>query len=124
MDKNSKDRLILNVYAFMRERDARIIELFFFALNMYILAVVVLPPYQVTGLQLAWRLLLQTLATLANLAAIVTEKKIIRVASAVWNTAIMALISTGLVISGNPNSGTYILLTLLAAFVCWKIEVR
>lgn len=111
-------------YIFLRDRDAKIIELFFLALNSYILALVLLPPYTYTGLQFAWRAATQIFVTVINLLALIVPRKHIRIASAIANVAIMALISTTLWSMGSPHAGTYSLICLQAAFVCWKINIR
>lgn len=116
--------LFTRFYIFLRNRDAKIIELFFLGLNMYILAFVLLPPYSINGLALILRVIFQVTATIINIAAVLYNKKVIRMTSAVSNTTVMAWISTGLIIAMNAHAGTYVLLTLLSAFVCWKINTK
>lgn len=115
---------VTQLYVFIQDRDAVIIELFFFFLNTYILALVALPPHSTTGWSYAVRLVLQLLVTLLNLFALTRRSRRIRLASSVANAAIMSLISASLFHSNNPNVGTYILLATLAVFVCWKISIR
>lgn len=115
---------ITQLYIFIQDRDAVIIELFFFFLNTYILALVALPPHSSTGWPYAVRLAFQLLVTLLNLFALTRRSRRIRLASSVANAAIMSLISASLFHSNNPNVGTYILLAMLAVFVCWKISIR
>lgn len=115
---------LIRFYLFLRNRDARIIELFFWALNVYIFALIIVPPYSVSGLRLAIRILFQLVTTAINTLALVTESKNIRMISAIANTAIMALITASLIYRNNPNAGTYALIGLLSAFVCWKINVK
>lgn len=111
-------------YNFLRDRDARVIELFFFALNIYILALVVLPPYSQTGRDLFWRIVFQLFVSGINLAALIQQSKKIRMTSAIANASIMALVATLLIRANNPNAGTYALLALLSAFICWKINIK
>lgn len=122
--KPDKEQPISRFYSFLRDRDARIVELFFFALNGYILALIILPPYGQTGMALYWRSLFQLLVFGANVAALIQKTKTIRIISAIANASIMALIAASLYRVDNPNSGTYALLALLAAFVCWKINIK
>lgn len=116
--------LLVRFYLFLRERDARIIELFFALLNTYILALIVLPPYSynITGLLI--RLGFQLLIVVINLIALINGYKIIRIVSALANTMILSFISFALVRNDSPHAGTYILLALLASFACWKITAR
>lgn len=111
-------------YLFLRDRDARIIELFFLALNTYILALIIFPPYSTTGLPLFWRVLSQIIVTGVNLLALIKQTKRIRMVSSIANASIMGLITANLIRAENPNAGTYALLAILAAFVCWKINIR
>lgn len=116
--------LITKFLLFLKDRDARIIELFFLALNIYILSLIILPPYSYGGLPLFARILFQIAVTGFNFAALTQKTKTIRIISSIANAAIMALISASLFRANNPNVGTYALLALLAVFVCWKINIR
>lgn len=116
--------LALRFYLFLRNRDAKIVELFFLALNIYILALIILPPYSYTGTPLLARIAFQTIVTSFNLTALLYSDKRIRTVSAIANAAVMGLISAGLISADNPHAGTYVLLTLLAIFVCWKITIK
>lgn len=110
---------------FLRDRDAKIIEFFFLALNTYILILLILPPYTQQGGSLLIRFIFQITATGLNLSAVLQDRnKIIRTISAVGNAAVMALITITLILRDNANAGTYGLLALLAVFVCWKINLR
>lgn len=122
--QQAETTLVGKFYLFLRDRDARIIELFFLALNTYILALIILPPYTTTGMPLFWRALFQIAVTGFNLAALTQKVKRIRIVSAIANAAIMTLIAASLYRADDPNVGTYALLALLAAFVCWKINIR
>jgi len=128
MEQQPKDQqhehLLLKFMFFLRNRDARIIELFFLALNAYILALIVLPPYSYTGMSLLWRSITQVIVTGFNLAALIGTSKTTRIISSIANAAIMTLVSVSLIRMSDPNAGTYGLLALLAAFVCWKINIR
>ncbi len=127
--QQQEDRLfastyLVRFYLFLRERDARIIELFFLLLNTYILALVILPPntYNTAGLLI--RTAFQALIIFVNLIALIYAEKKIRITSALANTMILSFISFALVRSNSPHAGTYILLALLASFACWKITAR
>jgi len=128
MEQQPKDQQREHVFIrfmfFLRNRDARIVELFFLALNAYILALIVFPPYSYTGMALVWRSVVQVLVTGFNLAALIGQSKSTRIISSIANAAIMTLISVSLMRMENANAGTYGLLALLAAFVCWKINIR
>jgi len=128
MEQQPKDQqhehLLLKFMFFLRNRDARIVELFFLALNAYILALIVLPPYSYTGMSLLWRSITQVIVTGFNLAALIGTSKTTRIISSIANAAIMTLVSVSLIRMSDPNAGTYGLLALLAAFVCWKINIR
>lgn len=121
---SQEQSLAIRVYIFLRDRDARIIELFFLGLNLYILTLVILPPNTYGGIEFIWRVTFQTIATLFNFMALTTHRKAIRVASSVWNAFVMSFISTALIRSSNAHAGTYVLLAILAMFVCWKINIR
>lgn len=116
--------LMTRFYVFLRDRDARIIELFFFALNTYIFALVVLPPHTVSGWPFIWRTIFQGSVIAANFAALIQKSKRIRIISAIANASIMGLVAATYLRMDNPNAGTYGLLALLAAFVCWKINIK
>lgn len=116
--------IILKAYLFLRDRDAKIVELFFLALNIYILALVILPPYSYEGWNQVIRTMIQIEVTISNFLALLTEHKRIRIVSSVSNSVIMGFISANLVRTLSPHAGTYILLTLLAIFVCWKINIK
>lgn len=118
------NNLLIQFYFFLRDRDARIIELFFLLLNAYILILVLLPPHSYYGIHLIIRSTFQSTVTVINLAAVIQHTKFIRITSAIANTAIMGLITASLWKSWSPHTGVYALITLLAAFVCWKINVR
>lgn len=111
-------------YLFLRNRDAIIIELFFGGLNTYFLALIILPPHAYTGIGLIVRGLFQLLIVLANLAALVSGSKFIRILSALLNAMIMSFISFALINNANAHAGTYVLLAMLAVFACWKITAR
>ena len=115
---------VIRFYKFLRDRDARIIELFFLALNTYILVFIVFPPYSYTGIALIVRIVIQISVTILNTTALIQQRLGIRIISAIANAAIMGLITATLIDSLSPHAGTYGLLTLLAAFVCWKINLR
>jgi hypothetical protein len=117
--------LLARVYLFLRDRDAKIIELFFFALNLYIFILVVLPPYSTTSpMGIFWRIMFQLVVVTANLIALIHNAKRIRIFSSIANASIMGLITASLIRLNNPNAGTYALLALLAIFVTWKINIR
>ncbi len=122
--RHEQQHILIRFVTFLRERDAKIIELFFFALNAYIFALVVLPPHSYIGFALTLRIVFQLCVTGINAAALIQGNKKVRIASSIANTAIMGLVSTSLVRTGSPHAGTYILLIFLAMFVCWKINVR
>lgn len=112
------------LYTFIRERDAKLSELFFALLNIYILALVILPPHVGDDFSIILRVFIQSIVTLLNITALLYATKFLRISSSIANTIIMALVSTALFINNNPHTGTYVLLTILAAFVCWKINIR
>lgn len=116
--------VLIRFYLFLRDRDARIIELFFFAINVYILALIIFPPYIDSGWQLAARLVFQLLVTGCNMVALIYQHTTVRVISAIANAAIMGLITAVLWGANNPHTGTYAIITVLAAFICWKITTR
>lgn len=116
--------MFTKVYVFLRDRDARIIELFFLALNIYVFALIVFPPYSATGMSLLWRILFQSLVVLINFLALLRRSKHVRILSSIANASIMVLIGIGQISMSNPNAGTYILLALLAIFVTWKINIK
>ncbi len=111
-------------YLFLRNRDAIIIELFFVALNIYFLGLIILPPYSYTGVGLIIRAFIQCIIVIVNIAALVRATKVIRILSALLNAMIMTYISFALINNSNVHAGTYILLAVLAIFVCWKITAR
>lgn len=115
--------LVVRFYLFLRERDARLVELFFLLLNTYILALVVLPPNN-NPESLLIRIVFQLAVVVLNLLALIQPKKIFRIISALSNTMILSFISFALVRNSSPHAGTYILLALLASFACWKITAR
>lgn len=114
----------LRFYLFLRDRDSKVTEGFFLSLNLYILALTILPPHSYTGTGLAIRIAFQLLVVIINIIALVKTIKVIRIISALTNTMIMSFIAFALIIRNNPNSGTYGLLAVLALFICWKIVVR
>lgn len=124
LQEQTQKNLIVKFYLFLRDRDAKIIELFFFCFNTYILLLVILPPYGYDGWALIIRTLVQLIITGVNFAALFTQTRLIRVISSIANATILAFISLNLVRLGNVHAGTYVLLTLLAIFVTWKINVR
>lgn len=125
MEQQQKQaNVIMRLYLFLRDRDAKIVELFFLALNLYILALIVLPPYGYYGWALIARIIFQLIVTGLNLIAISKPHKTIRVLSSTANSAVMGLVSSSLWRMDSPHTGTYALLALLAAFVCWKITIR
>jgi hypothetical protein len=129
MEQKTEERLhvsqyLLRFYLFLRDRDARIIELFFLGLNTYILALVILPPNTYDGTGLLIRAAFQLFIVIANMIALIYSTRIIRILSALLNTMIMAFISFALVRSESTHAGTYILLAFLALFACWKITAR
>jgi hypothetical protein len=115
---------ITRFYLFLRDRDAIIIELFFLALNVYFLALIILPPYAYTGTGLIIRGAFQLMIVIVNVIALVQANKYIRILSALLNAMIMSFISFALINSDNVHAGTYILLAVLAVFACWKITAR
>lgn len=125
--------LIDRFYLFLRNRDAKIIELFFLGLHLWVLVVFALPPHTLEGPILAFiqtlasqyiLVILQTIIVCLNLTALLYDKKYIRIVSSFINVAIMLVYSTGFALLYNPNVGTYFLLGLLAAFVCWKVNIN
>ncbi len=116
--------LFSRLYVFLRDRDARIIELFFLALNIYVFALIALPPYTTQGMSLMWRILFQLLIVMANVLALAQNVKNIRIFSSIANASIMGLIAMSLIRTNSPHTGTYALLTLLAVFVTWKINIK
>lgn len=111
-------------YVFLRDRDARTIELFFWALNTYILILIITPPHAVTGTRLIIRMVFQLTITTINTFALIKQTKNIRMVSAIANAAVMGLITASLIRINNANAGTYALIGLLSVFVCWKINIK
>lgn len=122
------DRAVINtftkMYIFLRDRDAKIIELFFLALNIYVFSLIVLPPHNVVGMPLLWRILFQFIVVAVNLLALTQKSTRVRILSSISNASIMGLISATQISMSNPNAGTYALLALLAIFVTWKINIK
>ncbi len=111
-------------YLFLRDRDAIIIELFFLGINSYFLGLILLPPYGYVGMALIMRALFQGIIVVLNVLALSLGIKVIRIISGIANAMIMTFISLALINTSSVHSGTYILLTVLAIFTCWKVTVR
>jgi hypothetical protein len=116
--------LLTRFYVFLRDRDARIVELFFWALNVYILALVVLVPQEISLPRFLLRITFQLTTTMLNTLALSLFSRRIRMASAIANTFIMTFITVSMIYAQNANAGTYALLGLLSIFVCWKINIK
>lgn len=119
-----QNNLFMRFYLFLKDRDARTVELFFWALNTYIFILILAPPYNTTGTRLIIRIIIQLTVTTINTLALIWQNKELRMISSILNTSVMALITASLIYSNNPNAGTYALLCLLSAFVCWKINIK
>jgi hypothetical protein len=125
MEQQPQRNLLVRFILFLRNRDARIIELFFWALNVYMLILIIALSYSDTTVtRFIIRIIFQITTTTVNTFALVTQAKGVRIASAIANTAAMTLITVSLASQSNANAGTYGLLGLLAVFVCWKINIR
>lgn len=97
--------VLAKFYMFLRDRDARIVELFFFALNAYVLILVILPPHTYTSFGLYARIMFQAVVTGLNGAALIRQSKVIRIISSIANSAIMGLITASLITANSPQIG-------------------
>ena len=120
-------------YVFLRDRDAKIVELFFLGLHLWILVVFILPEHTLESQILTFLytvapqvlyVIVQTIIACLNLAALMYDQKYVRIISSYLNVILMLAYSTGFALLLNPNTGTYALLGLLASFACWKIQIR
>lgn len=120
-------------YRFIKNRDAKIVELFFLGLHLWALVATAMPIGTFKGpiITLAYTFVSQLILVVIimcisclNLTALIYAKAIVRIISACVNVAAMLIASTILIRVQDASAGTYFLLAVLAAFVCWKVNVK